>query len=333
MHRLALILTCLFGTTLLTSAATADGRHKLVLIAGKPSHPPGMHEFRAGTRLLAKCLQEIGIEVVLGEMGWVADESVFKDADAVVIYSDGGGKHPAVQENHLDTLRALVAKGVGFGCMHYGVEVLADNGGAEFKSWIGGYYENAFSCNPIWEPNFTKFPEHPITRGVQPFQIQDEWYMNMRFRPAFGEGIEPSEDAGTSFVPILVAAPSDATRDGPYVAPKGPYPHIQAQKGQAETMMWAVERPDGGRGFGFTGGHFHLNWGNDNVRKLLLNTLLWVSKADVPANGVVSKITDEDLKQNLDDKPQPKAKPAPGPKKAADAVPTPRVFQRLAAAS
>lgn len=333
MNRLALILTCLFGTTLLTSAATADGRHKLVLIAGKPSHPPGMHEFRAGTRLLAKCLQESGIEVVLGEMGWVADESVFKDADAVVIYSDGGGKHPAVQENHLDTLRALVAKGVGFGCMHYGVEVLADNGGAEFKSWIGGYYENAFSCNPIWEPNFTKFPEHPITRGVQPFQIQDEWYMNMRFRPAFGEGIEPSEDAGTSFVPILVAAPSDATRDGPYVAPKGPYPHIQAQKGQAETMMWAVERPDGGRGFGFTGGHFHLNWGNDNVRKLLLNTLLWVSKADVPANGVVSKITDEDLKQNLDDKPQPKANPAPGQKKAADAVPTPRVFQRLAAAS
>ena len=333
MHRLALILTCLFGTTLLTSAATADGRHKLVLIAGKPSHPPGMHEFRAGTRLLAKCLQESGIEVVLGEMGWVADESAFKDADAVVIYSDGGGKHPAVQENHLDTLRALVAKGVGFGCMHYGVEVLADNGGAEFKSWIGGYYENAFSCNPIWEPNFTKFPEHPITRGVQPFQIQDEWYMNMRFRPAFGEGIEPSEDAGTSFVPILVAAPSDATRDGPYVAPKGPYPHIQAQKGQAETMMWAVERPDGGRGFGFTGGHFHLNWGNDNVRKLLLNTLLWVSKADVPANGVVSKITDEDLKQNLDGKPRPKAKPGPGQKKAADAVPTPRVFQRLAAAS
>ena len=79
--------------------------------------------------------------------------------------------------------------------------------------------------------------------------------------------------------PILSAKPSDEVRDGPYVYPKGPYKHIQEAKGRSETMMWAVERPDGGRGVGFTGGHFHRNWPNDNFRKVVLNALVWICKS------------------------------------------------------
>ena len=292
-------------------AVTPDGKKKLVLIAGKPSHPPGMHEFRAGTMLLEKCLQSVpNLVVERHEMGWVKDEATFADADAVVIYADGGGKHPAVVDGHLETLRKLIAKGTGFGCMHYGVEVVADQAGTEFQEWLGGHYENSFSCNPIWEANYTQLPEHAITRGVKPFMTKDEWYFQMRFRPAFKDGIAPATDKGATFAPILTALPSDATRDGPYVYPKGPYPHIQAEKGQPETMMWAVERADGGRGFGFTGGHFHDNWGNDNVRKAVLNALLWVTKVEVPANGVESTVTPEELKANLDPKPAPKPKNA-----------------------
>jgi hypothetical protein len=87
-------------------------------------------------------------------------------------------------------------------------------------------------------------------------------------------------------------------------------------------MMWAIERADGGRGFGFTGGHFHANWGNDNVRKAVLNALVWVTKLEVPANGIESKVSDEELTANLDPKPAPK------PKKTAMEVP--KVFQRVA---
>lgn len=316
----------LFLATLTTSAATPDGKHKLVLIAGKPSHPPLMHEFHAGTLLLAKCLASVPDLVVdRHDQGWVTDEATFADADAVVIYADGGPKHPAVQDNHLATLQGLIDRGVGFGCMHYGVEVVPEQAGGQFLAWLGGHYEGAYSCNPIWEPTFGSLPSHPITRGVKPFTIQDEWYFNMRFRPAFGDGTAAAEDGDTTFVPILVATPSDATRDGPYVYPKGPYPHIQAEKGQPESMMWAVERPDGGRGFGFTGGHFHLNWGNDDFRKTILNALAWVAKVEVPETGVSSTVTEPELHQNLDDKPAAK------PKKAAmTPVPTPRVFERVA---
>ncbi len=307
-----LVLASLLAVGSSAHALTSDGKHKLVFIAGKPSHPPGMHEFHAGTILLTQCLKDVpNLVVDRHDQGWVTDEATFNDADAVVIYADGGAKHPAIQGNHLDTLRKLIAKGVGFGCMHYGVEILADNGGKEFQEWTGGFYENLFSCNPMWDAHYTTLPQHPVTSGVKPFNTLDEWYIHMHFRPAFGHGTEPVQDGPAKFVPILVSAPSDATRDGPYVAPKGPYPHIQAEKGKPETMMWTIERPDGGRGFGFTGGHYHKNWGNDDVRKVVLNALVWVTKLDVPADGIASHVTEEDLAKNLDVKPQPKpaAKP------------------------
>ena len=46
-----------------------------------------------------------------------------------------------------------------------------------------------------------------------------------------------------------------------------------------------MERPDGGRGFGFTGGHFHRNWGDPNFRKLVLNAILWTAGLDVPSRA------------------------------------------------
>ncbi len=282
----------------------ADAPKKLVIVAGRPSHPPRMHEFNAGTQLLAKCLKDsplVQVEVV--KNGWPEDEAVFDKADGIVFYMDGGGGHELVKQDgrRLKLAEEWTKKGVGIGCMHYGVEVVKDQAGAQFQSWIGGYYESMFSCNPIWEPHFTVFPEHPITRGVKPFQVKDEWYFNMRFVGDIA-GNKAATEGELKFQPILVAEPSDAVRNGPYVYPAGPYPHIQANKGRAEAMMWAVERANGGRGFGFTGGHFHDNWGNADYRKTVLNALVWLTKAEVPAGGIESTVTPAELDENLDPK-------------------------------
>ncbi len=280
----------------LPAAPAAD--KKIVLIAGKPSHPPGMHEFRAGCLLLQACLEKTpGVKVSVYTNGWPDSPAAFDGADAVVIYADGGGKHPAVQDDHKEILAGLVKKGVGLGFMHYGVEVLKDKGGPEFLQWIGGYYENAYSCNPMWAPDYKDFPVHPVARGVKPFSNHDEWYFNMRWT-----------EGQKGITPILTAKPSDAVRAGPYVSPKGPYEHILAAKGRTETMMWVYDRPDGGRGFGFTGGHTHKNWGDDNQRKVVLNALLWLAKAEVPKNGVESTVSPAQLAANLDPKPTPAAK-------------------------
>lgn len=286
------IIALTLTTTHWAPTAHAADTKKLLLMAGTPSHGPGEHEFNAGVQLLAQCLESVeDLEVIVQLNGWPEDESVFQDIDGLLLYMDGGERHPAVQPGHLERMGELMARGVGLMCAHYGVDVLPEKGGTEFKEWIGGHYEAAWSCNPMWLPDYDAFPDHPIARGVQPFQIRDEWYMNMRFR-----------DGHAGITDLLVGTPSDDVRNGPYVYPKGPYDHIIADSGKPETMMWAVERPDGGRGVGFTGGHFHQNWGNDEFRKIVLNALVWITGLEVPDDGVQSTVTEEDLQKNLDPK-------------------------------
>lgn len=297
--RRALLATLAVGLSALAFAPglvadEATKTRKLVMIAGTPSHGPGDHEFNAGVLLLQKCLVGVpGLETVVCLNGYPQDDSMLDTADAILCYADGGGNHPLIRGQRLERIGALMDKGVGLMCCHYGVEVPKDLGGAEFRKWIGGHYEHMYSCNPMWKPEFTAFPDHPICRGVRPFSVRDEWYFRMRFR-----------DDMAGVTPILSAVPPDKVRDGPYAYPKGPYPHIQADKGKnrPEVMMWATERADGGRGVGFTGGHFHRNWLDPNFRKIVLNALLWVSQVDVPANGVESEVTEDDIKQNLDPK-------------------------------
>src|ERR687893_809872 len=80
---------------------------RIVLIAGKPSHPPGMHEFRAGCLLFQKALASVpGVAVDVYDLGWPAktgdegsradDNTALAKADAVLIYADGGKGHPAI---------------------------------------------------------------------------------------------------------------------------------------------------------------------------------------------------------------------------------------------
>lgn len=293
------------GAAIAVSSSVGRGADKrIVLVAGRPSHPPGMHEFRAGCLLLQKALAGTpGVTVQVYDGGWpskevdgarVDDNTAFDNADAVFIYADGGKNHPAIQGDRIKVLDALAARGVGLGFGHFGVEVPVGPPADALHRWIGGYYENLYSVNPMWKPEFDKLPTHPVTRGVGPFATHDEWYFNMRW----------TNDAATKarITNLLVATPNDDVRDGPYVSPKGPYEHIVAGSGKAETMMWVLERPDGGRGMGFTGGHTHTNWGDPNQRKVMLNALLWLAKVDVPARGVEDKITEADLTQNLDDK-------------------------------
>jgi type 1 glutamine amidotransferase len=268
---------------------------KIVLVAGAGSHGKGEHEFRAGCLLLKGCLDKLPeLNAVVVTAGWPKDLAVFDGAAAILIYADGGDGHPFIKADRLQVLEALMKQGVGLGAAHYGVEVPREKGGAEFLRWIGGYFETNWSVNPHWEADFTRFPSHPITRGVKPFKIRDEWYYHMRF---------PEGMAGVT--PLLTALPPDRTRgrDGVYSS-HGGNPEVQKHKGEPEHVMWCTERPDGGRGrgFGFTGGHFHRNWGDENFRKIVLNALLWIAKVPVPEAGVTSTVTPEQLQLNQDSK-------------------------------
>ncbi|MHB8519563.1 MAG: ThuA domain-containing protein [Limisphaerales bacterium] len=287
-----LIGAVILGQTVTAYALDAAGRKKIVLVAGHPSHGKGEHEFNAGVQLLSQWLNQVpGVTAQFYLNGWPKDPHAFDGADSILFFMDGGPGHPIIQDDHLKTIGDLMKKRVGLACVHYAVEVPKDKGGREFLDWIGGYYEDHWSTNPHWDAEVQPLLGHPVTRGVKPFAIRDEWYFNIRFRAGM-RGVTP----------ILTAKPSDDTRQGKTASPRGPYPHIVAASGRDEVLAWAVERPDGGRGFGFTGAHFHQNWGNDNFRKLVLNALLWTARTEVPAGGVECAVTEEDLKRNLDPK-------------------------------
>lgn len=299
---LRLLATLLLTPTLcaVTPAARADetpaapeARAKVVFVAGAPSHAPGEHEHRAGSMLLAKELNENmpGVEAVVHYYGWPEDDAIFEGARAIVIYSDGGLGHPAIR--HLDKIQALTESGVGLVCIHYAVEVPKGVPGQRFLDWIGGYFEAHWSVNPHWLADYAALPDHPITRGVAPFELQDEWYYHMRFRDGM-EGVTP----------ILTALPPDSS----LTRPDGPHsgnPHVReaVARGEMQHTAWAATHANGARGFGITGGHFHRSWANDSMRRLVLNAIVWTAGVEVPAGGVSTETpTDEEMQANLDPK-------------------------------
>ena len=275
-------------------------KKKVVLIAGTKSHGYGSHEHKAGCMLLAKALNEsgLGIEATVVTQGWPKDDSVLDDADSIVIYCDGGGRHPF--NKHLGRLKQLTARGTGIVCIHYGVETVKGKEGEAFMSMTGGYFEPHWSVNPHWVASYKAMPNHPIANGVKPFSINDEWYYHMRFL----------EDMN-GVTPILTDLPPDSTlkrKDGAHSG----NPHVRKAiaERQRQHMAWARQRPDAGRGFGFTGGHFHWNWGHNQFRKLVLNAIAWTAHVDVPGTGVKSTaLTLDDLKANQDYEPNDRFNP------------------------
>jgi type 1 glutamine amidotransferase len=270
------ILCCLvvLGVPGLGNNARAGDLKKIVLVAGTPAAGPGEHEFNAGVLLLKKCLDQVpGVQAVVFTNGWPAASDAFHGAAAIVLYMSGGTNHAALQADHLAQLQSAMSHGAGLACLHIALDVPASNGGPQFLDWLGGYCEAHWSVKSFWIADFTNLPAHDITRGVKPFALRDEWYYHLHF-----------QERGV--IPILSAIPPG-----------------NAFAGRAEVVAWAYERPDGGRGFGFTGAHYHKNWGDDNFRKLVLNGLLWIAKVEVPRDGVTSTVTTEDLSQNLDPKP------------------------------
>ena len=242
---------------------------RVLILAGPDSHGPKAHEHRAGSQLMARALhaQQPGyvIDVVYG--GWPVDESLFDGVDTVVIYCDGGSGHMIIDQ--LPKFTDLLDDDVGVVMLHYAVEVPKGSESAtQVLRAIGGFFETHWSVNPHWEARFTDLPQHPVTSGVAPFDMLDEWYFNMRFVP---------DMAGVT--PILSAVPPPETmkrRDGLHSGNKAVRAMVAA--GQSQVVAWVYERPEGGRGVGDTGGHFHANWGNDNALQLVLNAIIWTAE-------------------------------------------------------
>jgi hypothetical protein len=277
---------------------SAKGVKRIVFVADSAPHGArGNHEFMGAAIYLARTINSTYPDVYAVVHSVDTRDKAIKDkwpqdlkhADAIIVLLNHSRSavNPAV--------KAATERGAGFMAIHYGVEVDKGEQGQSFLKWIGGYFEPFWSVNPTWSPEFKDIPKHDVTRGVKPFSIHDEWYYHMRF-----------VDGMKGVTPILSAVPPLKTVAGgkEKASSHGGNPEVykEVADGKAQVMAWAYERPDGGRGFGFTGLHKHENLANDNMRTLLLNAVAWVSKLPVPEAGIASKtLTRPELETLIDD--------------------------------
>ena len=282
---------CVLSGLVLGATSEAADKAKAVFISGKPSHGRLAHEHRAGNMILAKGLNESGLPieaVLVPHYGYPKDESILNGADTIVIFCTGHGGH--VLNPKLKQFDALMKKGKGVVMIHWATEAIKGDPGNKFLEWMGGFCDLNWSVNPHWTPNF-KAQKHPIWNGVKPFSVNDEWYYHMRFVKDL-KGVTP----------ILTDVPLTKTLKRPDGARSGnPAVRKAVANGESQHVAWAYERPDGARGFGFTGGHVHMNWQHDDNRKLMLNAILWTANVEIPKDGVPSKTpTKEEMHTNLD---------------------------------
>ncbi len=289
-HLFATLLTSFFLTPAIYSqTAAAESNRKIVLVAGETAKVDavGHHDYLAGCKCLEVLLnQTVGVMTVQVTEGWPSDEGVFENASSIVFYTDGGGKQAFLASpERVAKMQSLVDSGVGIVMIHQAVD-FPNEFTEQGRAWIGGVYENGNSGRGHWPSNHVDFPDHPITRGATPWQINDGWLNGIQFVEEM-KGITPLVWSGKEY------AGSRAGLD-------------------VDIVGWAYERPKGGRSFSFTGLDAHSAWSLPGMRQIVVNGVLWSAGEEVPPHGASSKVELADLE--LLQTPREPKKPAKKPK-------------------
>lgn len=255
-------------------ASSANGKTSVAIVVGPSDHPPGSHEVAAGGRLLQWALKNMSnVDGVEAEVmyGWPNDSAALKGASTIVFLGDTfPPQRMPDREANLKTLAEAMDRGVGLVCIHYSTGLRAEDvstdGDHPLLRWLGGYFGTRTphhqSVAKVFQ-SVTIAPaaaDHPVSRGWRAFTIDDEPYYNNYFGP---DGNRPAANVTVMATAML-----------PPEAPK------------REAVAWSVQRRDGGRGFGIVMPHFYKNWANDDLRRFILNGIVWTGKIDVPKEGV-----------------------------------------------
>ncbi|CAN5130132.1 hypothetical protein BH23VER1_BH23VER1_15260 [soil metagenome] len=262
-------------------APAASPAPKIVLIAGDlDSHPPATHEYEKSVLLLKHCLDTApalpALRTEVHFHGWPEDASTLEDADCIVMVSAGSDQneadHPFYAGDRMAMLDQQVARGCGIVALHWSTFAPL-RAKAQIFRWLGGFfdYEGGSAANGWYSAITTRewqvdpaSPGHPVLNGVPAtFPLEEEFYYRLRFLPG-GEGVVPLWRIGTE----------------------------AGESGLDNVTAWCLQREDGGRGFGCTGGHFYANWEQPDFRKTVLNGIVWSAGVEVPPSGVEAPMLD-----------------------------------------
>jgi hypothetical protein len=287
-QRLLRVVLCLTVALAAITAPAAPTRN-VFIVAGPSStyHAPIGHDYYPTSIIWTNRLVQRGhnVKVTLLQ-GWPSNVGVFSNADAIVLYSEGGCNHEdgqifheIVRNGRWDKAMQVINRGVSFGTVHYAVELPGapqnwpgigssslQYGTNEFVQWLGGYYVGWYNSihSPSWNNTLAanlSFPSHPLNPGISysGATFNDEWYANIYF----GETVQP-------FVQL----------------------NNHPNGGGLQTVAWTHDRADGARGFSWTGGHYTPgDWASSadtySNMDLMLNAVEWIGKVDVEERSEV----------------------------------------------
>ena len=292
-YLIGFLFMCLWTIGTYSEASDVPGApRKIVILAGKKSHGPKVHEYIKSARLLKTMLDQASnvknIQTEIHYNGWPEDPSTLEDADLILTISDGRdavkGTVPFMTPERMKVMQRQMDRGCGYAVIHYST-FATDNYADQILDWGGGYFdwqEEGIEQAPLeqWYSAYTvkdtlvevATPGDEILKGIPgTFRLKEEFYYNIRFK-----------ENDERFTPLLNV------------------PALDGKQKFGGIVAWAVEREDGGRGFGTTMGHFYSNWKDNNFRKFILNALVWAAGAKVPKGGVeASFYTDDQVTRHL----------------------------------
>jgi type 1 glutamine amidotransferase len=211
--------------------------------------------------VLAKCAELTpGVKAVVSK-GWPQDAKTLEGVNTIVLYTNPAAEL-LLDAPHRETVDQLVAKGVGLVTIHWASTVKKDNLerlGPTWLSFLGGTWVSNVGLSGGKSRLERLAPDHPICRGWEEYEIDDEYYLN----------------------PIIEEAK--------------PFLRVREKGGQDVIVGWVYERPDGGRSFATTLGHPYRNFQIEAFRKMLVNAILWTARLDVPKDGAPVKLDEAAL--------------------------------------
>lgn len=260
--------TCVFGAE--------DPSKALLLIGGLKSHAPAQHDFPNGVRLLKSFLESSpdiqalrGISVEAYPDGWPKEESAFEHAATIVWYFDGLEQHPLLDPSRRAIFARLMKRGVGLVAFHQASTLPSQDTLIDLPQWLGAARYGMFDRTT--EMVELRPALHPVSRGVGAFTYLDEFYPTVRF--------DTHQGRMTSILTATLHL--QVENEKPIVT-----------KTEQRPVAWAFERTGGGRSFGFTGLHYLDGLDQPQLRKLLLNAIVWTAGLEVPKTGIRSGLPD-----------------------------------------
>ena len=234
---------------------------KILFIGKKPDHPHGTHMYLHTQSMLAKCLQKTeGVEAVVSE-GWPQDPATLEGVRTIVVYSSPGAEF-LLDGPGSGPLHQMMTNGVGLVTIHWASSVYEknlDRLGERWMDYLGASWVSNYGLSTDTSVLTQLVPEHPICRGWTEYELHDEYYL------------KPVIKAATPLLRVTT-------------------------KGEDVIVGWAWERPDNGRAYGTTLGHFYRNFQIEAFRRTIVNAILWTAHIEVPAEGAPVDLSDADLK-------------------------------------